>query len=137
MTRRIIYPAVFETDEDGGYGVNFPDLPGCVTLGDSLEEAYTAAIEALELHLEGMVEAGEALPAPSALEAVEGDPESHVVTKMLIPATAPGRTRRINVTLDANLIAQIDAVASNRSTFLTDAARHELRRLRADRDRGT
>lgn len=130
---RVIYPAVFETDEAGGYGVTFPDLPGCVSEGDTLEEAYANVIEALELHLEGMHDQGEPLPPPSPLDAVEGDPESQVVAKMLVTATAPGRTQRINVTLDANLIAQIDAASSNRSAFLSEAARAELRRRRGAR----
>jgi len=134
MSERIIYPAVFETDEQGGYGITFPDLPGCVTAGDTMEEAYANAIEALELHLEGMIEDGEALPPASSIQDIEDDPEIQVVTKMLIPATVPGRTRRINVTLDSGLISQIDAVSANRSAFLQEAARAELRRRRAARD---
>ena len=134
MSERITYPAVFETDEDGGYGVTFPDLPGCVTQGDTMEAAYANAIEVLELHLEGMIEDGAALQAASSVETVEGDPESRVAAKMLIPATVPGRTRRINITLDSAVISQIDAVSANRSAFLQEAARAELRRRRASRD---
>ena len=125
---RVSYPAVFETDDAGGFGVVFPDLPGCVTQGATLEDAHANAMEALELHLAGMVEDGERLPEPSPLAAVKGDPESRVVTVMLVPATLPGRTRRINVTLDTALISRIDAVSSNRSAFLEDAARAELQR---------
>lgn len=126
----VIYPAIFETDDSGGYGVIFPDLPGCVSAGDSLEDAYANAMEALELHLEGMHDQGETLPPPSRLDTLAVDPEVHVAATMLVAATAPGRRQRINITLDANLIAQIDAVASNRSAFLSEAARAELRRRR-------
>lgn len=45
------YPAVFH-EEDGGFWVEFPDLPGCFTQGDTFEEAYAMAIEALELYLD-------------------------------------------------------------------------------------
>lgn len=125
---RVSYPAVFETDDAGGYGVVFPDLPGCVTQGATLEDAHANALEALELHLEGMIQDGEGLPEPSPIATVKGDPESQVVTFMLIPAALPGRTRRINVTLDTALISRIDAVSSNRSAFLQEAARAELKR---------
>ncbi|MDR0426961.1 MAG: type II toxin-antitoxin system HicB family antitoxin [Clostridiales bacterium] len=58
-----IYPAVFEK-EDGGYVVFFPDLDGCVTEGDTIEDAYRYAKEVLALHLDGL----ENTPAPSRIE---------------------------------------------------------------------
>lgn len=61
---RYIYIAVFDYDEDG-YTVTFPDLPGCITCGDDMEEAYMMAKEALELHLYGMEEDGDEIPVPS------------------------------------------------------------------------
>lgn len=45
------YPAIFH-EESGGYWVEFPELPGCVTQGDNFEEAYEMAVEALGLYLE-------------------------------------------------------------------------------------
>ena len=62
--RKVSYPAVFEPSGDG-YGVYFPDLPGCISYGDSYEDAQRAAAEALGLHLYGMEKDGEAIPAPS------------------------------------------------------------------------
>lgn len=59
-----IYPAIFEPYEEG-YCVTFPDLPGCVTEGDTLKEAMYMAKEALELHLYGMEEDNDKIPAPS------------------------------------------------------------------------
>jgi predicted RNase H-like HicB family nuclease len=68
------YPAILfeekptvEGDEDV-YGVVFPDFPGCVTQGRTLDEARALATEALELHLEGMQEDGDRIPEPSTLE---------------------------------------------------------------------
>lgn len=49
-----IYPAIFHTAEEGGYWVSFPDLEGCVTQGETLEEAFTMAKEALGLYLDGI-----------------------------------------------------------------------------------
>lgn len=61
---RYIFPAIFEPGERNGYTVNFPDLPGCITEGDTMEEALHMAKEALELHLYGMEEDGDRIPDP-------------------------------------------------------------------------
>ena len=74
--RKLTYLAVFEPSDDG-YGVFFPDLPGCITWGDSFLSAEAAAKEALGLHLYGMEKDGEALPTPAA-------------SPVLDPETAPG-----------------------------------------------
>lgn len=65
---RYIFPAIFEPGERSGYTVNFPDLPGCITEGDSMEEALHMAKEALELHLYGMEEDGDLIPNPTRPE---------------------------------------------------------------------
>jgi predicted RNase H-like HicB family nuclease len=56
------YIALLHKDPKSDYGVSFPDLPGCVTAGRTLDEARAMAIEALELHLQGMVEDREPIP---------------------------------------------------------------------------
>ena len=66
--------ALLHKDPGSGFGVSFPDLPGCVTAGRTLEEARRMAVEALALHAEGMAEDGDALPVPSALNAVMNEP---------------------------------------------------------------
>ncbi|MFX3636664.1 MAG: type II toxin-antitoxin system HicB family antitoxin [Candidatus Pristimantibacillus sp.] len=64
---RYVFSALFETDEGvEGYTVSFPDLPGCHTEGDSLEEAYSMAKEVLRLHLYGMEEDGDVIPKPTS-----------------------------------------------------------------------
>ncbi len=62
----IIYPAVFSL-EDGAYNVSFPDLPGCLTYGDSVEDAFFNAREALAGYSASVLERGGILPAPSGL----------------------------------------------------------------------
>ena len=64
------YAVIIERAEDGGFGAWSPDLPGCVALGDSREEALAEMRGAITFHLEGLREAGEPVPAPTA-EAVE------------------------------------------------------------------
>ena len=63
------YIALIHKDADSDFGVSFPDLPGCVTAGETLDEARDMAAEALALHLEGLAQDGEPLPEPSSLEA--------------------------------------------------------------------
>ncbi|MCL6706205.1 type II toxin-antitoxin system HicB family antitoxin [Pseudomonas sp. R2.Fl] len=60
------YIGVIHRDEDSDYGVSFPDFPGVVTAGIDLDDACRMAEEALSLHVEGMIEDGEAIPEPSA-----------------------------------------------------------------------
>jgi len=48
------YIALFEYDENGGYAVTFPDLPGCASAGDDYDDAYRMSHDALSLHLEGL-----------------------------------------------------------------------------------
>ena len=67
------YIALIHKDSKSDYGVSFPDLPGLVTAGSSLDEARRMAEEALAFHLEGLMEDGEAIPAPSSLERVMTD----------------------------------------------------------------
>jgi predicted RNase H-like HicB family nuclease len=68
------YIAYLHKERDSDFGVSFPDFPGCVTAGRTLEEARRMAAEALALHIEGMMEDGEVVPEPSNLDALENDP---------------------------------------------------------------
>ena len=61
---KLTYLAVCEPDGNNGFGVYFPDLPGCVTYGSDIDDARKNAKEALELHIYGMQEDGECIPEP-------------------------------------------------------------------------
>ena len=130
--KRIYYPAMFEKTADG-YSVFFPDLPGCVSAGKSLEHAFMEAHDALGLHLAGMHEDGQTPPAPSVIETLENDgPENGegIAAVMLVGVNVPEKTRRINITLDEAIIERIDRLTGNRSRFLADAAREALDRMK-------
>ena len=62
------YRILIEPNEEGGYTVTVPDLPGCVTQGDTLEEALQNAKEAIEGHLEALMDLGKAIPAEVEIE---------------------------------------------------------------------
>jgi predicted RNase H-like HicB family nuclease len=64
------YPVVIHKDPDSDYSVTFPDLPGCFTAGESIEEALAMAVEAAELHIEGCLEEGIAVADPRPLPAL-------------------------------------------------------------------
>ncbi|ORX23822.1 pilus assembly protein HicB [Thermoanaerobacterium sp. PSU-2] len=68
---RYIFPAVFESDGNGGYTVTFPDLPGCITEGDTLDEALYMAKDALELYIYNLEEDNETIPIPTAPEKIK------------------------------------------------------------------
>jgi predicted RNase H-like HicB family nuclease len=63
-------------DPHSSYGVSVPDLPGCVTAGDTVDEALTMAKEAIELHLTGMLDDGLELPEPTEdIDRLRADPD--------------------------------------------------------------
>lgn len=72
--KQVTYQGVFEPTEGNGFSVYFPDLPGCASYGETLSEAQRNAQDALGLHLYGMEQDGDPVPAPSATPEV--DPET-------------------------------------------------------------
>ncbi len=68
------YIAYLHKDSKSDFGVSFPDFPGCVTAGKSLDEARRKAPEALAFHIAGMLEDGEKIPKPSKMDDLAGDP---------------------------------------------------------------
>ena len=94
------YIGLIRKDRDSDFGVDFPDFPGCISAGSTIEEARRMAEEALELHVRGMAEDGEALPAPSSLKSIMADTDSMNAVAFL--ASVPGiaeRKVRISITL--------------------------------------
>jgi predicted RNase H-like HicB family nuclease len=121
------YIGLIRKDADSDFGVDFPDFPGCVSAGATLDEARRMAQEALELHVGGMLEDGEELPAPSSLEVVMADPEKADAVAFLVTLPEPAdRTVRVNITLPERLLRRIDERARNRSAFLARAAEKAL-----------
>lgn len=125
------YIALIHKEATSDYGVSFPDFPGCISAGETLDEARDMAAEALSLHIEGMTEDGDPLPQPSSLERVMSDPANRDGVAILVDAPDETvRAVRVNVTLPENVLARIDAFAAqagySRSGFLAKAALREL-----------
>lgn len=126
------YIALIHKDPDSDCGVSFPDFPGCVTAGSTLDEARSNAVEALALHVEGMVEDAEPVPEPSSLEAVMADAENRDGVAILVAlADEPMKAVRVNITLPETDLRQIDKYAEahglTRSGFLLTAARSAMK----------
>jgi predicted RNase H-like HicB family nuclease len=123
------YVALLRKQPDSDYGVDFPDFPGCITAGETLEDARRMAAEAVQLHIEGMIEDGEPIPAPSRLDDIMADPHHRDAVAVLIDAQVWRPAVRVNVSLPPDLLEAIDRVTDNRSRFLAEAAREKLQQV--------
>ncbi len=98
---RYVFPALFESCEEGGYSVTFPDLPGCITEGDTIAETLAMATEAMELYLYAMERDNEEIPSssnPASLHAPEGGFVS-LVEAWMPPVRFEIATRSVKKTL--------------------------------------
>lgn len=117
------------TDDGQRYGVIVPDLPGCFSAGDTLDEAMEMAREAIDLHTETMAQDGVDLPVPRGMAAHQADPDlaGAVWAYVDVPVERYfGPAEKINITVPARVLARIDAYArqhgESRSGFLVRAA---------------
>lgn len=125
------YIGLIRKEQGTSYGLDFPDFPGCVSGGETLDQALANGREALALHVEVLLEDGHHIPAPSTLEEVLADAENRDALAVLVELPrVKGRATRINITVDEFLLRRIDATARNRSAFLAEAAEAELDRRR-------
>jgi predicted RNase H-like HicB family nuclease len=106
------YVALIHKDPDSDYGVSFPDLPGCVTAGSTLDEAIAMAKEAVALHIEGLLEDNEDVPAPMPADQIDRD-GALLVTAIEVPDDL--KVERVNVTVPALALLRFDAFAERRS----------------------
>jgi predicted RNase H-like HicB family nuclease len=127
------YPAVVERGATN-YGITFPDFPGCVSVGDTIEHVIERGHEALAAQIELMFQDGDPVPAPSPIDAplpdwLEGVGE--VALRTLVRVELPGRAVRLSITMDEALAGAIDRAAAEqgftRSGFLAEAAGRVLR----------
>lgn len=120
----------------GGYGVSFPDLPGCVAMGDTLEEATKGAIEALREWVEENEAMGREVPAPRTLDLIVQDEDvlealsEGAILNSVVLLRNMGRKVKANMTLDSGVLAALDATAdrlgTNRSALVERMAQEHL-----------
>ena len=123
------YPVVVHKDPNSDYGVTVPDLPGCFSAGETMDEALQEVVEAIEAHLEGMLMDGEPIPTPQSVEHHQSNPDYVKGVWALVSinlAKLSGKTKRVNVTLPERVLSLIDKYASEngetRSGLIAQAA---------------
>lgn len=125
----MIYPIVIHKDLETSYGVTVPDLPGCFSAGDTMEEALVNAVEAIECHVEGILLDDEHLPLGKAVENYVNELDYQGGIWALVDVDLSklgGETQRINISIAERILGKVDAFAKNthktRSKLLADAA---------------
>ena len=120
-------------EENGMFGISFPDFPGCISGGSSVDEALRKGAQALNFHIEGMIEDHDPLPLLRSLKDIQADPEFAQETGawVLVPVEMPGKAVRVNFTIEESLLGAVDAAAKasglTRSAFLAAAAKEKIR----------
>ncbi len=123
------YPIAIEHEPGKAYGVQVPDLPGCFSAGDTMDEAITNAAEAVAFHIEGLLDAGESIPSPQGIETHFGNPDYAGMIWALVSvdlASLSGKAKRLNISLPERVLRRIDSAAEKngetRSGFIAQIA---------------
>ena len=123
------YPVLIHKDTNSDYGVTVPDLPGCFSAGETLDNALLNVVEAIECHLEGILLDGESIPPVNAIEEHRNDPayQDGIWAFVTIDMTKlSGNTRRVNITIPERVLNVMDKFAADhnqtRSGLIMEAA---------------
>jgi predicted RNase H-like HicB family nuclease len=133
------YPIAIEIgNETAAYGVVVPDLPGCFSAGDTIDEAVTAAEEAAAAWIDATLDAGGTIPAPTSIEALRDRAEfaGWVFGVIAVdPAALDNTIERVNITLPRRVLLRLDAQAQaageTRSGFIAHLTLEERRERQA------
>jgi predicted RNase H-like HicB family nuclease len=124
------YPIAIEPRTDNSeYGVIIPDLPGCFSAGDTLEETIAGAEEAGLAWIETALDAGDPIPPPSSLEAIRANPDyaGWILSLVTIdPAALDDTVERVNISLPRRILRRLDeearAAGETRSGYIAKLA---------------
>lgn len=123
------YPVVIHKDKGSDYGVTVPDLPGCFSAGETVDEALASAREAIELHLEGLIEEGLVIPEAGRIEHYKGKRDYAGGTWAVVTIDQSAlrfRAKRLSITMPERVVDAVDrwaeARGESRSGLLTKAA---------------
>jgi predicted RNase H-like HicB family nuclease len=109
------YPVVLHKDPDSDYGVTVPDLPGCFSAGETIDEALTEVVEAIECHIEGLLVDGEMVPSPTSIENHQDNPEYADGVWALVTvdlSKLSGKSTKVDITVPESLLAMVDQYAA-------------------------
>lgn len=127
------FSVVLHSDDGIRYGVTVPDLAGCFSAGDDLDDALNSAREAIESHVEILLEDGDDIPVCRPLSVHQGNPDykGGVWAILDVPVEKYfGAAEKINITVPKMILTRIDDYAKrhgqSRSGFLVEAAREAM-----------
>ncbi len=127
------YPIAIHKEKNSCYGVTVPDMPGCFSAGDTLEEALEQAKEAIVFHAEGLAEDGLPIPKIHPIEKHFKNPDykDAIWAAVSVDLDAfEGKSVRLNITLPEKIVKSGDAWAKRhsmtRSRFLATAAKEYM-----------
>jgi predicted RNase H-like HicB family nuclease len=125
--------AIEPATDESCFGVVVPDLPGCFSAGDTLDEAIQNAHEAIDLHCETFIEDGLDIPPGKSIAVHQADPDfaGWIWAVVDVPVEKYlGPAEKINITVPRLLLSRIDEYArshgATRSGFLAQAARQAM-----------
>lgn len=128
------FALALHTDDGVKYGVTVPDIPGCFSAGDTLDEAIEAAREAIDLHCESLAEQGQDIPATKSLAEHKAVPDLGNALWVIVEVDVEKyleKSVRLNISLPEGLLRNIDEYARghhmSRSGFLAKAARDTMK----------
>ena len=84
MKNKYIYPAIFHPEDDGGYSISFPDLDGCFTQGDDIEDALYMAWDAAAGWLITAQKSNEDIPGASSIKSIQLESEDDFVNLIAV-----------------------------------------------------
>ncbi len=124
------YPVVVHHEDGSAYGVTVPDIPGCFSAGDTMDDALESVKEAIQGHLQLLAEDGEVAPVATSVEAhVSNEDYAGGVWALVEVDVTPylGKSEKVTVTIPSIVLRGIEGAvqsgkAKNRSAFLTDAS---------------
>ncbi|HZP25002.1 MAG TPA: type II toxin-antitoxin system HicB family antitoxin [Terriglobales bacterium] len=120
------YIAYLHKEDKSDFGVSFPDFPGCITAGRTLEEARRLAPQALALHIRRMLQDGAPLPEPSTIDDLKDDPCLKGAVAFLVPVQLAEKSERFNITARRSQMEKIDRLARRkgmtRSAYMVSSA---------------
>ena len=108
------YPVIIHKDDNSDYGVAFPDLPGCFSAGETIEEALSNAQEAAECHIEGILLDSNPVPVATTVEKHKDRPEFKDGIWALVDVDISKlslKSKRVNITIPERLLSSVDYFA--------------------------
>jgi len=125
------YIGIIHKDRLSNYGISFPDFPGCISAGKTLDATRSSGEDALAFHVRGMIEDGLPIPSPSNLEKTMRNPDFRDGVAVLVPLRELDKAIRVNITMTEETLREIDVYAEQhgltRSGFLQVAAKKALK----------